>query len=75
VLTVSPNPATTFININSTVENVQIDIFNAQGSKIISQKLNGNSTKLSVAAFVKGTYTVTAVNNGVAIDSKKIIVQ
>ncbi len=75
VLTVSPNPATTFININSTIQNVQIDIFNAQGTKIISQKLNGNSTRLSIASFVKGTYTVTAVNNGVAVDSKKIIVQ
>jgi hypothetical protein len=75
VITVSPNPATAFININSTTQNVQIDIFNAQGSKIISQKLNGNSTRLSVASFVKGTYTVTATNNGVAVDSKKIIIQ
>jgi hypothetical protein len=75
VITVTPNPATNFITVNSIIDNLQISVYNMEGTKIFSQKLNGRSIKMPVGSLVKGTYTVTAENNGIKIDSKKIVIQ
>lgn len=75
IITVSPNPATAFINVSSTKENVQICVYNAQGTKVISQKLTGKSIQIPVSSLVKGIYTVSAENSGTKIDSKKIVIQ
>ena len=75
VLSLTPNPATNYVNISSVIENVQISIYNGEGRKVITQKLNGKSIRIPVASLTKGTYTVTAENKGVQVDSKKIIIQ
>ncbi len=75
VLTLTPNPATTYVNISSAIANVQINVYNGEGTKIITQKLSGTSLRLPVGSFIKGVYTITAENNGVQVDSKKVIIQ
>jgi hypothetical protein len=75
VFTITPNPATTYITVNANTENLQISIYNAQGSKMLSQRMTGRSIQLPVSSLVKGTYTVTAESNGLKVDSKKLIVQ
>jgi len=75
VLTITPNPATTFIKITSTTENLQIYVYDAAGRKVASQKLNGSSTQINISALPKGIYTVIADNNGTKVDSKKIAIQ
>lgn len=75
VISLTPNPATDFVNISSIIENIQIIIYNGEGRKVFTQKLNGKSIRIPVASLTKGTYTVTAENNGVQVDSKKIIIQ
>jgi hypothetical protein len=75
VLTVTPNPATSYITINSTVENLQISIYDGTGKKYISRKLSGKSITIPVRSLIGGVYTVTADDNGVPVDSKKILKQ
>jgi hypothetical protein len=75
VFTITPNPATTYMTVNATTENLQISVYNAQGSKMLSQRMTGRSIQLPVSSLIKGTYTVTAESNGVKVDSKKLIVQ
>jgi hypothetical protein len=75
VLTIAPNPATSYINISSTIPNIQITIYDATGRRMLVQQLNGTSQQIPVSSFTKGIYTVVAEEKGVRVDSKKIIVQ
>ncbi len=75
VLTITPNPATTFIKITSTTDNLQINVYDAAGRKVASQKLSGGSVQINVSSLPKGIYTVIADNNGTKVDSKKIAIQ
>ena len=75
VLTVTPNPATSYITIHSTVENLQISIYDGTGKKYISRKLSGKSITIPVGSLIGGVYTVTADDNGIPVDSKKILKQ
>jgi hypothetical protein len=75
VLTVTPNPATSYISIHSTIENLQISIYDGTGKKYMSRKLNGKSITIPVASLIGGVYTVTAEDNGIPVDSKKILKQ
>jgi len=75
VISIAPNPASSFIKINSSVENLQINIFDVTGRKVITQMLNSSSAQINIASLPKGVYTVIAYNNGVKVDSKKIVKQ
>ena len=75
VLTISPNPASSFININSTMPNLQINVFDAVGRKVITQIVNGTTSQINIGNLPKGVYTVTAYDNGSKVDSKKIVKQ
>jgi len=75
VLTVSPNPATSYITINSTIENVQVSIFDIAGKRVLVQKLNGTSQQVPVSSLPKGIYTIIAEDKGQKVDSKKIVIQ
>ncbi len=74
-ITITPNPASTYINIISTIENLRITVYDAAGRKIISQKLSGNSINIPIASLPNGIYTVVADDNGKKVDSKKIVKQ
>ncbi len=75
VITISPNPASTYINVNSTMQNLQINVFDATGRKVISQKMNGSLSQLNISALPKGVYTVIAYNNGDKVDTRKVVKQ
>ncbi len=75
VITISPNPAASFIKVNSSIENLQINIFDVTGRKVASQMLNGSSAQINIASLPSGIYTVIAYSNGVKTDTKKIVKQ
>ena len=75
VLSISPNPATSYISITSTIPNIQISIYDATGRKMLVQQMTGSSQQIPVSSFAKGIYTVVAQDKGVMIDSKKIVIQ
>ncbi len=75
VLTITPNPASTFINIKSSTDNLQIMVYDAAGRKVVSQKINGGSAQINISSLPKGIYTVIADDNGIKVDSKKIVKQ
>lgn len=75
VLSITPNPATTSINITSTTQTLQISVYDAVGRKVISQNLNGGFAQLNVSSLPKGIYTVIAYDNGKKVDAKKIVKQ
>ena len=74
-LSITPNPATSYINVNSSIAGLQITIYDELGKKILSQKLSGTSVQIPVGSLPKGIYTVIADNNGKRVDSKKIVKQ
>ena len=75
VITISPNPASSYIKINSSVKNLQINIFDVTGRKVVSQILNSSSAQINIGALPNGIYTVIAYDNGTKVDSKKIVKQ
>ena len=74
-ISISPNPASNYIKVNSTIDNLQINIFDAVGRKVLTQTLNGSTTQINIAALPKGVYTIIAYNKGSKVDTKKIVKQ
>ncbi len=75
VITISPNPASSFINVNSTMQNLQINVFDATGRRVISQRINGSLGQININALPRGVYTIIAYNNGDKVDTKKVVKQ
>ncbi|MEO6455027.1 MAG: DUF4331 family protein [Ginsengibacter sp.] len=75
ILTISPNPASDYINIYSTQNLLNIHIYDMNGKKMLSQRLTDGSAKINVSRFSKGVYTIVAENNGVKIQTTKIVKQ
>lgn len=75
ILTVSPNPATNFIRIYSTQSPVNINVFDNNGKKLITQRLSNGSTQIDISRWSKGIYTVIAESDGKNINSTKIVKQ
>jgi len=74
-LTVSPNPAVGYINISTSMSNLQVYIYDVTGRKVATALLNNSSTQVSTSSLAKGLYTVVAESNGVKVSEKKIVVQ
>ena len=74
-LSISPNPASSFIKISSPFQNLQVSILDVNGKQFISQIINGTNAQVNIAALPSGVYTINAYNNGVKVDSKKIVKQ
>ena len=75
VISISPNPATSYIKVSSSIQNLQINIFDVTGRKVVTQILNSSSAQINIASLPKGVYTVIAYDNGTKVDSKKIVKQ
>ncbi len=74
-LSITPNPATSFINISTSQNQLQINIYDAGGRKVLSRTVASGNSQINISSFAKGVYTVVAENNGVKVDSKKVVVQ
>ena len=74
ILTVSPNPATTYVKVYSTIPNLRLSVYDNTGRKLITQVMNSNTVTIGLSSLSRGVYTVVATDNtGKRVDSKKII--
>jgi len=72
-ITVYPNPASTFINFRLNDNSpAQIEIFNLQGTKVISERLSGEK-QLSVSHLNKGVYIYNIIQNNKFYKGKMIV--
>ena len=62
-ITVSPNPASDFINISSASKIQNITLFNTLGQKVLEVTPNGLSQEIKVAALKAGVYIVNVVSD------------
>ena len=65
-MAISPNPATDRLKIelsNNSVENVQLEIYNSQGVKIISTPMTGNEKTIDISKLQKGIYYISVFSN------------
>ena len=65
---VYPNPATNKISVEASIaeevtEDNMVQILDFTGKVLISQKLNGKSTDVDIAAFAPGVYLINIANN------------
>lgn len=76
VLTVTPNPATTFANVYATVSNLRLYLYDNGGKKVASQIMKDTKTQINMSSLQSGVYTLVALDNkGKRIDVKKIVKQ
>ena len=75
VITVTPNPASNFININSTESNLNVTLYDGSGKKIATKTLNGGTARFDISNLAKGTYIVIAESNGATVATKRIVKQ
>jgi hypothetical protein len=72
-----PNPSTGLLTIQSLEKiegNYSVEIVNAHGQRVITQKLTNDVINLS--SFTNGIYLVRVLNNyGVAVNTNRIILQ
>jgi hypothetical protein len=72
-----PNPSNGLLTIQAiekTEENYYVELFNAHGQRVITQKLTTDA--ISLSNFTNGIYLVRVLNNsGVAVYSNRIILQ
>ncbi|MFC4230809.1 DUF4331 family protein [Parasediminibacterium paludis] len=74
-LTVTPNPASSFINISSTQNNINISIFDGNGKKVATKLLTSGNARIDISSLSSGTYIIIAESNGATVASKKIVKQ
>ncbi|MBC7650812.1 MAG: DUF4331 family protein [Deinococcales bacterium] len=75
IITVTPNPATNFININSSQSNLNIGLYDANGKKVAAKLLTNGTAQIDISNLSKGTYIVIAESDGITIATKKIVKQ
>ncbi len=74
ILTVSPNPASTYVKVYSTIPNLYLTVYDNTGRKVAAQVMNSNTVTISLSSLSRGIYTVVATDHsGKRIDMKKII--
>ncbi len=74
IITISPNPATTYVKVYSTITNLRLSVYDNTGRRILTQVMSSNNATISLASLSRGIYTVVAIDtNGKKIDVKKIV--
>ncbi len=73
-LTVFPNPATGMITLNGITREGYISIINADGKKVLIQKVKNQSEKVNISALEKGIY-IFKYFNAEQVFEQKIIKQ
>ncbi len=74
IITITPNPATNFVSIISTVANLHITMYDNGGKRIMEQVVKDNTATINITSLARGVYTIVATdNNGKKIEVKKIV--
>lgn len=73
---ITPNPASDFININLGNGTLQgmVTIFDISGQQVISQTIEANNNRINISALAKGIYIVS-FNNGTETFMQKVRIQ
>ena len=73
-LSVYPNPAVSSITLShdKAIDNAHLEIYSVDGKKVsnVSIQAGVTQTSINVTNFVKGTYQVAFINNGIATTTK-----
>ena len=72
-ITVSPNPATNFINVFTTEKNVNVSFVDGAGKKMGTMKLESGNGQINISGLPKGIYTVIAENNKKIVGTYRIL--
>lgn len=75
VLTITPNPASSFVKVYSSASPLNINIYDQSGRKVASQVLTNGMVQFNISGLAKGTYTVVADSKGERIETKQIVKQ
>ncbi len=74
IITITPNPASNFVTVVSTIANLRITMYDNGGKKIMAQVVKDNTATINIASLARGVYTIVASdNNGKKIEVKKIV--
>lgn len=74
-ISISPNPASSSIRVYAPQKDLQVYLFDQSGKRLMVKQLNNGFVELNIASLPKGVYTVVAENNGVRVESTKIVKQ
>ncbi len=75
-IAVYPNPATNYFQITSPLVAVdEVELFNALGQLVSTQKLSGTNALVNVSQLAVGTYYLRIYNQGSFVKSAKIVKQ
>ncbi len=72
-ISISPNPASDFIRINSSQYPLSVTIYDAMGRRMTSQVLTDGTGQINISRYPKGTYMLVAESKGVKVVNRKII--
>ena len=76
IFTVSPNPATTYVKVTSTVTNLHLTMYDNAGRRIATQVMNSTTATFNTSSLAKGVYTIVATDsNGKRMEVKKVVKQ
>jgi hypothetical protein len=75
-ITITPNPASTFIDVIVTnrTEKLNLQIADVNGKILRQQAITSDDTKVNISGFSKGFYVVK-ISGGLTVYSDKLIVQ
>ncbi len=70
---ISPNPATSFINISTDATIERINIFDVRGGLVFSKPYSVSSTSVDISKFAKGIYAVQLISQEISSVQQLII--
>ncbi|MGO4707951.1 T9SS type A sorting domain-containing protein [Chryseobacterium sp. 2TAF14] len=73
-ISVYPNPAKDFVNIDNLPSETTISVTDASGRKILSKKYSEKNVSINTSGLINGNYIIQIEHDGTAILSKKIII-
>jgi hypothetical protein len=76
-ISIYPNPATAifYIQTNTAFENSVVELYDVLGKKVISEKLSGNLSSLSLGNLGSGVYQVRVLSDNALIYQSKLVKQ
>ena len=73
-ISVYPNPANDFVNIESSANINEVKIFNNLGQIVYSQKIDNNFVRINTEKFITGIYHIQ-INSQDGIKTQKLVIK
>ncbi len=74
-ITVTPNPASNFINVYTTERNINVSLVDGAGRRLVVMKMESGNGQINIAKLPSGIYTVVAENSKTIIGTWRIMKQ